>query len=307
MDVIDGLLDIQYRMGHPEIHEGDTDDKEADMNLERLPRFLEALGLNEAPLGIFYTDTQPHEGFAPKPGPLPTAAREQKGEIDWPQVFNRFSCVIGNIWLARKKQSAAYFSAENFGCPGAAFWGGFLKPQTQTIINYVSTGIPGWTAGELYCESAEALQAVFEFVDPRPAPRAYCVIKPLEAFAAGETPELVAFFCRPESLCGLHQLAFFVTNDPEVVASPWTSACGSLLAWPQRYLGQGKQRAVIGGWDPSARKFYKTDELSFTVPLKMFEQILDRFDQSFLKTHTWTTVQKKILRSRRAWGEVRDK
>ena len=276
------------------------------MDLEKLSPFLETLGLDEPPMGIFYTDVKPESGFAPKPAPLPTAAREQKGDIDWQAVFNRFSCVIGNIWLARKKQSAAYFSAANFGCPGAAFWGGFLKPQTETIIKYVSTGIPGWTEGEYYCESPETLKTVFEFVDPRPAPKTYCVIKPVVAFTPEESPELVAFFCRPESLSGLHQLAFFVTNDPEVVASPWSSGCGSLLAWPQRYLEQGRQRAVIGGWDPSARKFYKADELSFTVPQKMFQDMLDRFDQSFLKTETWNNVGKKILRSRRAWGEIKE-
>jgi uncharacterized protein (DUF169 family) len=132
------------------------------------------------------------------------------------------------------------------------------------------------------------------------------VIKPVSALGSDETPELVAFFCRPEVLSGLHQLAFFMTNDPEVVVSPWSSGCGSLLAWPQKFLEQGKPRAVIGGWDPSARKFYKTDELSFTVPLEMFRKMLDRFEESFLKTETWSTVQKKILRSRRAWGEVLD-
>jgi hypothetical protein len=78
------------------------------------------------------------------------------------------------------------------------------------------------------------------------------------------------------------------------------------LAWPQKFLEQGKQRAVIGGWDSSARKFYKTDELSFTVSLEMFQHMLDRFEESFLKTETWSTVQKKVLRSQRAWGETTD-
>jgi len=60
---------------------------------------------------------------------------------------------------------------------------------------------------------------------------------------------------------------------------------------------------VIGGWDPSARKFFKTDELSFTIPLDMFQEMLVKFENSFLKTETWQTVQKKISRSKRAWGE----
>jgi hypothetical protein len=158
--------------------------------------------------------------------------------------------------------------------------------------------------GEFYCDSPEHLRAMFDYVDPRPAPAAYCVFKTLSRFDAAETPELVTFFARPESMSGLHQLAAFVTNDPEVVASPWSAACGSLVAWPLHYLTRAQNRAVVGGWDPSARKFFKTDELSFTVPTGMFADMLDRFADSFLKTGTWQTVQKKIERSRKAWSEV---
>ena len=102
--------------------------------------------------------------------------------------------------------------------------------------------------------------------------------------------------------CGLHQLAMFVTNDPEVVTSPWGAACTNLITWPFRYLAKGENRAVLGGWDPSARKFFKTDELSFTVPYEMFGQMVKRFGESFLTTKTWTTVQKKIARSNQAWA-----
>jgi len=35
----------------------------------------------------------------------------------------------------------------------------------------------------------------------------------------------------------------------------------------------------------------------------MFRQMLERFEESFLMTKTWSTVQKKISRSRRTWGE----
>jgi len=45
-----------------------------------------------------------------------------------------------------------------------------------------------------------------------------------------------------------------------------------------------------------------TDELSFTISLGMFQKMLQRFDTSFLKTKTWTTVQKKVNRSQKAWG-----
>jgi uncharacterized protein (DUF169 family) len=266
-----------------------------------LPNFLTLVGLDEEPMGLHYSDEKPVEGFSPKPMDLPTREKELKNAIDWQAVFGQFSCVMGHIWRARKKRAVAYFSAEQFGCPGGAFWLGFNKPQTETIINYVSTGIPNWTGGERYCDSPDALRRIFEFVDPRPAPKSYCVVKPISRFSDAEVPELVIFFARPEVLSGLHQLAAFVTNDPEVVASPWAAGCGSIAVWPLHYLARGQHRAVIGGWDPSARKFYKTDELSFTVPFGMFEQMLDRYQESFLTTKTWATVRKKILRSQNAW------
>jgi uncharacterized protein (DUF169 family) len=272
--------------------------------MKALPQFLETLGLDEEPMGVFYTDEKPADGFSPKTIDLPTREKEMKNEINWQEVFSQFSCVMGHIWRARKKKGVAYFSAEQFGCPGGAFWLGFNKPQAETIIKYVSTGIPNWTEGELYCDSPDALRRIFEYVDPRPAPHKFCVVKPISKFSDVEVPELIAFFMRPESLSGLHQLAAFVTNDPEVVASPWGAGCGNVVVWPLHYLSKGQNKAVIGGWDPSARKFFKTDELSFTLPYKMFVDMIERFDESFLKTKSWATVQKKIERSRKTWGEA---
>jgi len=272
--------------------------------MKTLPQFLETLGLDEEPMGVFYTDEKPAEGFSPKTIDLPTREKEMKNEINWQEVFSQFSCVMGHIWRARKKRGVAYFSAEQFGCPGGAFWLGFNKPQAETIIKYVSTGIPNWTEGELYCDSPDALRRIFEYVDPRPAPHKFCVVKPISKFSDVEVPELIAFFMRPESLSGLHQLAAFVTNDPEVVASPWGAGCGNVVVWPLHYLSKGQNKAVIGGWDPTARKFFKTDELSFTVPYKMFVDMIERFDESFLKTKSWATVQKKIERSKKIWGET---
>lgn len=269
-----------------------------------VPDFLNILGIAEEPMGMFYTDTRPDKGYAPEPADLPTIEKEEQNQINWPRIFDQFSCVIGKIWLARKKKTAAYFSSTQFGCPGGAFWLGFNKPQAETIIHYVSTGIPGQMEGEHYCDSPDNLRKIFNYIDPVPAAKEYCVFKPISQFSEGETPLLVSFFTRPESLNGLHQLAAFVTNDPEVVASPWSAACGSLAVWPLHYLERGQNRAVVGGWDPSARKFFKTDELSFTIPFGMFIQMIDRYKDSFLKTKTWENVQKKINKSKKAWKEI---
>ncbi len=139
---------------------------------EKLPDYMDLMGLDEMPLEIFYTDTEPTEGLTPDPLPTPTREREQAGD--------------------------------------------------------------------------------------------------------GETPELVA--------------------------SPWGAACGNLVIWPLNYSAKGQTRAVLGGWDISARKFFRPDELSFSMPFDLFERMLDRYGESFLTRKNWATVKKKIDKSRDVWG-----
>ncbi len=261
--------------------------------LKKMPNFLDVLGLDDEPMGILFSDKEPEEGFSPSKNDLPTREREMKNEIDWQGIFDGFTCATGLIQKARKKKTSAFFSKDQFGCPGGAFWMGFMKPQTEMIIHYASSGIPGRVEGEGYCESPDALRTMYNYVDPEPLPSRYIIFKPIGQFREGEAADSVVFFARPDSLSGLHQLATFVTNDPEVVASPCAAACGSLVAWPRHYAAKGQTRAVIGGWDPSARKFLKPDELSFTVPFSMFKDMLDRFDASFLTKKDWSTIRKR--------------
>jgi uncharacterized protein (DUF169 family) len=274
------------------------------MEFSQVQGLLEALGATEEPMGIYYTDIEPQEGYSPKPRKLPSADEEARGEVDFGAAFADFSCVMSHVWRARRKKSAAYFDRERQGCLGGAFYLGYQKPQLNVIAHYVSTGFPGVMEGERYLASPEDVQRFFQTVDPRPAPARFCVFKPLSLFASGETPEVVAFFARPEVISGLHTMAAFVTGDPEVVAAPFGADCSHVVSWPLHYLSQGKVRAVLGGWDPSARRFHRPDELSFAMPWELFRAMVDRWPESFLTTPTWATVKKKIAHSRRVWGET---
>ena len=275
--------------------------KKSDM--PKVREFIDALGLTEEPMCMFYTNEEPVDGISPKPGALPTVEDEAAQRVDWSAINANWMCVIGAIWRARKKKAAAVFDREHFGCLGGAFYLGFLKPQLDTIAYYVSTGIPGQLEGEHYFESPEVSRNFFQTIDPRPAPARFCVFKPISLFGEHEVPELVIFFSRPESIAGLNQLATFVTNDFEAVCSPFGAGCSNIVTWPLRYLAQGKLKAVLGGWDPSDRKFLKPDEITFTVPFEMFTHMVNRWPESFLKTATWEIVRKKADHSRKAWGE----
>jgi uncharacterized protein (DUF169 family) len=268
-----------------------------------VPGFLEVLGLDEAPLGMHYTAVEPREGFTPQSAILPTVEMEARGEVDWGATFENFACVVGLIWRARKLGKPAYFDRSRFGCLGGAFYLGFLKPQLDFIAHYVSSGIPNVLEGESYLESPAVTRRFFETIDPRPAPAQFCVFKDLSQFGPAETPELVIFFARGEIMSGLHQLATFVTNDFEAVASPFGAGCSNIVTWPVKYREQGRLKAVLGGEDPSDRKFLKPDELTLAVPWEMFTRMVTRYRESFLTRPTWALVKKKIELSRKVWKE----
>lgn len=267
--------------------------------------FLEYLGLGEEPFGVYYSDTLPEKAYGPKKGTPISRELEQAGELNMQEVMGCFSCVMGNIWLARKKRAASYISAENYGCPGGVYYTSMVKPHLRFIEHYVSTGFEGTPLeGERYMPNPDAMRNFMEEVYPRDAPGKYCIFKPLSHFTDAEKPEFVIFFARPEVLTGLFIQTVFTTGDMNCVVSPFGAGCTNMIGWPLYYKEKGLEKAVIGGMDPSARKFMKTDELTFTVSLDLYEKMLAALPESMFTHETdWKSVRKKVDRSTKAWGE----
>jgi len=267
--------------------------------------FMEHLGLGEEPFGVYYSNTKPENAFGPKTGTPISRELEEKGGLDMQEVMKTFSCIIGNIWLARKKHGAAFISSEEYGCPGGVYYSSMLKPHLRFIEHYVSTGFAGSPLqGERYMPNPDAMRAFLLRVNPRPTDAKYCIFKPLSLFCEDEKPEFVIFFARPEVLSGLVTHTVFTTGNVECVASPFGAGCTNIISWPLYYKEKGEEKAVIGGYDPSARKFMKVDELTFTVSLGLYEKMLAALPESMFTHDTdWKNVRKKVDRSAKAWGE----
>ena len=273
--------------------------------LEDTKKLLDHLGLSEEPFGVYYDDTKPEKAFGPKPGVPISRELEDQGKLNMQEVFKSFSCVMGNIWLARKKHAAAYISSEEYGCPGGVFYCSMMKPNLRFIEHYVTTGFSGTPIhGERYLPSPEAMRKFLSTVDPRKAPAKYCIFKPLSLFTDSEEPEFVIFFARPEVLSGLFTHTIFTTGDVDCVASPFGAGCTNIIAWPLFYKEQGIEKAILGGFDLSARKFMKTDELTFTVSWSLYKKMLTALPESVFNVEgAWKEVRKKVTRSAKAWGE----
>lgn len=261
--------------------------------LSQTRELLDILGHEEEPIGMFYSEEKP-DGPGPKPGPILSAEAEAQGELDMQSVWGGFSCLMGRVLLARKKKIATWIAAEAYGCAGAAFYAGFYKPQLEAVTRFISTGTPGFMEGEWFLPSVETCRAFFEKVDPQPAPKPYCVFKPLSLFTEDEEPEVITFFLGGEMLSVFCNLLSFTTGDPESNLAPFGAGCTAITAWPLHYKAKNLDRAVIGGMDLAARSFYNIGELSWSLPTELYRRLLFAAPNSFLKTKEWEKFRKRL-------------
>lgn len=249
--------------------------------------FLSALGLDEEPMGIFYTQNKPSTGFCPRPQtPLCRLSRESKGEVNWN------SCVLGKVRRARREKAAAYFDQEHYGCLGGAFFMG-LKPYYESFEPaLLSTGIPGKMEGEHYVDSPETGKLFYEAFKPPQAPAPVLVIQPLSLFAKDQDPEIVVFFPDRNTMIGLNALTTFVTRSPDAIQMPFGVGCCTMISWPRKLLSQGKNQAVIGGFDLNCIKYLKKGEMTYAVPFALFKAMLELWPESVLGTRAWKRLNK---------------
>ncbi len=66
-------------------------------------------------------------------------------------------------------------------------------------------------------------------------------------------------------------------------------------------MAQGSPKAVLGGFDPSARKYMKGDEMVLAIPTSMYERMLETLPDSLFHTDAWTAIRKKAERSKQVW------
>ena len=86
-------------------------------------------------------------------------------------------------------------------------------------------------------------------------------------------------------------------QTPELAAAvlaPFGAGCASIIYHPYREQLDGTNRAVLGSFDPSARKCMKPDLLSFAIPFNKFKSMVSQMEESFLKTATWDVIKKRI-------------
>ena len=219
-----------------------------------------------------------------------------------PQSVTTVNCLVAPLTKARKGNTVV-FSADSVKCFGGRQYLGFSQRPTEALSDqfeytyleyFLSSGIPGQIEGERYKKSPALCREVFQRAPEFRAPAGYCVFKRWDMLDEKETPEVVVFFVKPDVLSGLFTLANYDTVDSNAVIIPWGSGCSSIITAPYLEKDAPHPRAVAGMLDISARPFVARDELTFSVPMNRFTEMLGHIEESFHITKDWQRIQKRI-------------
>ena len=246
------------------------------MRIERKELFLKKwaqyFGSAELPITFYLS---PGDGGA---APMPPA----KGH----------SCLICELGRVRRGESLCY-NAAALACGGAKRFLGYAPEMRPGFEYFLSCGKPGME-GERYVKTPEMVLQSMKEQDAIPVGNRNFIFKRWDALTEADDPEVVIFFAKPDVLSGLFTLATFDQVERNGTFTPFGSGCATAIYYPYLEKDAPRPRAVIGMFDPSARPCVAPDILTFALPMRRFEAMIDNMDESFLITDTWKTVRKRI-------------
>jgi hypothetical protein len=214
-------------------------------------------------------------------------------EKDLKETLNQDRCLIGNLPRVQEGYSFVYDS-HTPGCSGGKRYSGFSTKLRPNFEYFLSCGIPGELDGERYKKSPELVEKYLESHPPFTAPAKYLVFKRFDRLIKGDDPFAVIFFAEPDVLSGLFALANYDRPDPYGVITPMGSGCASIINYPYEQAQTDDPACILGMFDVSARPCVPPGKLTFSIPMRRFEQMVEDMDESFLVTKSWDLVRKRM-------------
>ena len=106
--------------------------------------------------------------------------------------------------------------------------------------------------------------------------------------------ESILFFATPDILSGLSTWAFYDNNADDAVVAKFASGCASVVTFATVENRKGGKRCFLGMFDPSARPLVPKDELTFTVPMSRFSEMLTTMPDSALYQKAFSVIRRRI-------------
>lgn len=254
-------------------------------------KIARAIEMSYSPVAVIWTDEKPEGALQFKEGTR--------------------ACVVAMLTAAARGKTAV-FDRKTFGCPGGGTGLGFGNQYVYFpggIEYFLSTGNPEFCQtemgkniasrmphlehGERYFKNPETARKFVDSLPMRDVPTEYIVLKPLEEVKENEKPKVVVFLVKPDQLSALVVLANYGRGANNNVIAPMGAGCHTFGLFPYSEDENEIPRAVIGMFDISARPKVDKDILSFSVPFRMFEEMEDNVEGSFLEQEPWLKVVKR--------------
>lgn len=214
------------------------------------------------------------------------------GGAHWAHKPKGWSCIVCEIARVREGRSLVY-DAERVTCGGGRRYLGFTDKMRPGFEYFLSCGNERME-GERYLQNPGLVKEFMKSQKILPVSGMNLVFKRWDKLEEADDPDVVIFFAEPDVLSGLFTLANFDQSEPNGTYTPFGSGCASIIHHPYLESLSGKPRAVIGMFDPSARKCVPENVLTFAIPMKRFEKMIGYMEESFLITDTWSTIRKRL-------------
>nr|MDO8088518.1 DUF169 domain-containing protein [Candidatus Sigynarchaeum springense] len=221
------------------------------------------------PLGVYFSDV------------LPSWIGKKRFGTN---LFNR--CLPRMAFFAAAKGKSSIV-AEGYGCPGGLWWAGFSKYPPRGLTVFLSTG-GRWDCfggrGEHLKKNPARGAHVIKFPGPvkQPAGTKYIVFQRLKEIPDRQIIEFVLFFVKPDDMAKMINLLHFNRDENLFIRSPGGSGCQAILNFPLLMKQEPEPDAVMGFWDPVARRHLPKNLLSIAVRRWLVEYIARDIHETFL-------------------------
>lgn len=197
-------------------------------------------------------------------------------------------CMIGAISKVRYGESLT-LCEENVLCGGGGLYTAF-REMPDRVPMFVSEV-------EHYKKSKEMVVDYVKSLDIRLSDKSYLNFVRVDKLEDWSSAEAILFFVTPDMLSGLCTWAFYDNNSPDAVTTQFGSGCAAIVSFAINENKKRGKRCFLGMLDPSARPLVPENELTLTIPMSRFKEMLKTMNDSALFQKAFSILKKRMNRT----------
>jgi len=194
-------------------------------------------------------------------------------------------CMVGAIRKVCNGDSLT-LTTENVQCGGGGLYTAF-RPMPDRVPLFVSET-------EHYKRTPDMVREYVAGLDLEITDKPYLNFVRIDRLDNWNGVEAVVFFATPDVLSGLCTWAYYDNNAEDAVVAKFASGCAAVVSFATVENRRGGRRCFLGMFDPSARLLVPKDELTFTIPMSRFAEMLVTMSDSALYQKAFSIVRRRI-------------